>query len=145
MIKTFLLCLITVFAFSCSKKLGPDESLREIVKLSISGKMSKDQLLSATTSPLRDELAALSEEDMNKYLKIEGASKDSFQINLSNCEELVCYLTYTLKYDTSKDGVKTFGVELKKMAELKKVDEKWLLADITDIKTYYEAQQPIEP
>ncbi len=145
MTKILLLCLITFVSTSCTKKLGPDGSVREIVKLSISGKMAKDKILSATTSPLKDELAALSEEDMSKYLKVEGASKDSFQINLSNCEETVCYLTYTLKYDTSKDGVKTFEVELKKMAEMKKVDEKWLLADITDIKTYYEAQQPIEP
>lgn len=145
MLKLLPLLLVLLGFFSCTKKMGPEETLREFVKLSITGKMDRSALLDSTTNPLRAELEVLGDEEMAKYLKIEGASRDSFRVNLSNCQEDTCFLTYTLKYEQSKDGVKTFDIELKKMAELKKVEQNWLLADITDIKTYYEAQQPIEP
>ena len=140
-----LLLISTLAMFACTKKLGPDESLRDFVGKSIRGEFSRDSLLESTTGNLNAELANLDEEEMNKYLRMEGASHESFRINLKNCEGNTCFLTYTLKYEQSKDGQKTFDVELKKMAELRKVEEKWLLADVTDIKTYYEAEQPIEP
>ncbi len=142
----FLLIIVTIVGLSsCSKKLGPEESLREFVRLSISGKMNKGTLLDTTTGQLRTDLEALDEDQMAKYLKVEGATRDSFRVNLSNCQPKVCYLTYTLKYEQATNGVKAFEVELKKMAELRLEDENWLLADITDIKTYYQAEQPIEP
>lgn len=144
MLKALLLISSLVF-ISCTKKLGPDESLRDFVSKSIRGELTRDSLLEATTGDLRTELSNLDEEEMNKYLKMEGASHESFRINLKNCEGTKCFLTYTLKYEQSNEGKKTFDVELKKMAELHKVEDKWLLADVTDIKTYYEAQQPIEP
>lgn len=140
-----VLLISTLALFSCTKKLGPDESLRDFVGKSIRGELTRDSLLEATTGDLKIELESLDEEEMNKYLKMEGASHESFRINLKNCEGDTCFLTYTLKYEQSKDGQKTFDVELKKMAELRKIEEKWLLADVTDIKTYYEAEQPIEP
>lgn len=140
-----LLTLFLAFSFGCTKKLGPEESLREFVRLSINGKMDKSTLLESTTGELKAELDALDEEQMGKYLKVEGASRDSFRVNLNNCQPTICYLTYTLKYEQSSNGSKSFDVELKKMAELRLVEERWLLADITDIKTYYQAEQPIEP
>ncbi len=145
MLRLTILLTAAMALVSCTKKLGPEESLREFVRLSINGKMDKDTLLEATTGDLKTDLAALDEEQMSKYLRVEGASRDSFRINLSNCQPKVCFLTYTLKYEQSSNGVKTFEVELKKMAELRLEEESWLLADITDIKTYYQAEQPIEP
>lgn len=144
--KTKTILLVAIIAvFGCTKKMGPDESLRDFVHNSIRGNLTRDRLLGATTGKLRDELDQLGEEEIAKYLKFTGASRESFRINLKNCESNICYLTYTLKYDLAKDGVKTFEVELKKMAELRLVDEKWLLADVTDIKTFYGSEQPIEP
>ncbi len=140
-----ILILLVSLIVSCSKKLGPEESLREFVRLSINGKMDKATLLDSTTGNLKSELDALDEDQMSKYLKVEGASRDSFRVNLNNCQPTICFLTYTLKYEQSSNGTKSFDVELKKMAELRFVEEKWLLADITDIKTYYQAEQPIEP
>lgn len=144
--KTITIFFVVIMAiFGCTKKMGPEESLRDFVHNSIRGNLTRDRLLSSTTGNLRDELDQLGEEEIAKYLKFTGASRESFRVNLKNCESNVCYLTYTLKYDLAKDGVKAFEVELKKMAELRLVDEKWLLADVTDIKTFYGSEQPIEP
>lgn len=145
MFRLSLLIVAALIVSGCTKKLGPDESLRDFVGKSIRGELTRDSLLDATTGDLNAELASLGEEEMNRYLKMEGASHESFRINLKSCEGDTCFLTYTLKYEQSKDGEKTFDVEIKKMAELRKIEEKWLLADVTDIKTYYEAEQPIEP
>lgn len=139
-----LLIMLTL-SVGCTKKLGPDESLKAFVVKSVRGEFDREELLEATTGTLRAELESLNEEEMAKYLKFEGASHESFRINLKSCEQSKCHLTYTLKYERSNEGTKTFDVELKKIAELHLVNEKWLLADVTDIKTYYEAHQPIEP
>ncbi len=139
-----ILAAITLFG-ACTKKLGPDETLQKIVRMSLDGTMDREDILGLTTGELNAALSDLDDEEMQKYLKLEGAKRDSFKINLSNCENSKCFLTYTLKYDRMQDGIKTFEVELKKIAEMTKVEERWLLSDVTDVKTYYQSEVPIEP
>lgn len=143
--KVSSLIAIVLILCGCTKKLGPNESLQQFVYKSLNGQMSQSDLLELTTGDLHTALSALDETEVADYLKFEGANRESFQINLSNCENDTCYLTYTLKYERTENGEKTFDVELKKIAEMRKVEERWLLADVTDVKTYYQSAQPIEP
>jgi len=97
-----------------------------------------------TTGPIHEKISEMSEEDLEKFLDVKDLKKRKLKVLIKNCEEEICYLTYVLKYVQGADIPKDFTVEVKKIAQINKVDKKWLLADVSNVKTFIEAKKELK-
>jgi hypothetical protein len=70
---------------------------------------------------------------------------ESFKILSKSCQEKKCFLTYSVGYLTKKDDKTITSSEVKKIAEMIQVENKWLIEDVSNIKTYHENLEPINP
>lgn len=140
--------LIIVFAsillaISCTKKLGPEETLREFIDYRFTSNQSAEKIMSFLDGDILEETQEMKDEELKQFLETEKFRKNSFKIIHANCNEDKCFLTYVLKYVETKEEEKS-ETEVKKIAELRKVDENtWKIFDITNVKTYIENKETI--
>jgi len=131
---------------SCLKNnLEPESALQSFIEARSGKTVTRDFLLSHVTGKMRESLKNISDEDFKKYSDLRKIRMGSFKILSKSCQMKLCYLTYTLSYNSQNQGQASFATEVKKIAELVNEDGKWLLADITNIKTYHEALETINP
>ena len=128
-----------MFINSCSKDLGPRESLKNFIDYRFSSSQSFSELEKMTTGQFLDYLRLIEQQSEagsnEKFLKITSEKKlqkKSLKIVSENCEDKKCFVTYILSFS---EGTMA-KVEVKSMAELIKVDKKWLISNINDIKTH---------
>ena len=84
-------------------------------------------------------------EEFIKTTEIQNIKKDSFHILSKSCEEKKCSLTYSLSYKTNKDDKATFSSEVQKIAQMVLIEDKWLIAEVNNVKTFHESLEPINP
>ncbi len=141
--------LLTVFllglaACSPSPK-TPEGLLRMYVHDVTTKKVGKDYYLKYTAGDLLSDVEAIDEDELEKRSYLDNVSNTKVDIINENCREKKCVLTYVVKYET-KDGKKsTFAAETKKLAEFVKEDEEWKISSVTNLKTFFEAKEPISP
>lgn len=143
--KIFCSLIVCFILVNCSKKFGPEGILKKYIENRFEQNPSKDELLSTLTGKMFAELDGLSDEDFQKFYTNVKYKKRKFKILRKRCTGNQCFITYYiayLDYSESKKGVKT---EVKKIAELSKIDDDWKIADVSNIKTYFEANDPITP
>ncbi len=143
----FKLFLLMIFLISCvSDSSSPEGSLKQFVELNFSGSASKNEILSKITGKMRESFELLSEDDFKKSTQFVELQKQGFKVVSKNCEEKRCYITYSLSFrDKSTAERQGFHTEVKKIAELHFDNGKWLIADVSNVKTYLEALDPIQP
>ena len=153
----FLLFTIAALFISCSKDLGPEETLREFINYRFNTGQSKSKVLSYLEETIKEEteqflfineqeLTAEEVEKKNKeielFLNPEGYKKRDFKILHKNCNETRCFITYSLAY-TQGGSENDSLTEVKKIAEIKVFDKEWKIVDITNVKTYIEGKKTI--
>lgn len=69
---------------------------------------------------------------------------ESFKVIDKKCENRTCFLTYTLEYTTKAQNEAQFVSVVKKIAEMKLIQEKWLINKVSDMETTHEGLIPIK-
>lgn len=141
--KWIALLLICV---SCLKdNLSPEAALKSFVEARIDALVTREFILERVTGKMKQSLENISEEEFAKFADLRHVKKDSFKVLSKSCQDKVCFLTYSISYRTTEGDKTTFSSEVKKIAEIINEKGQWLIADVTNIKTYHEALEPISP
>lgn len=145
----FIITLSALFVslIGCQKKhQSPEETLKTYIQRRLDGSLVKrDEILNLSTGKYWSEVNALTDEEFAKYESLKNIKKNSLRLISSKCDDHVCFITYSLSYDTLENNKKTFSSEVKKVAELKQEDGNWKISDINTIKTFHESLEPINP
>lgn len=138
---------LVIFAFvSCvQENLGPEAALKNFIEIRIGNVVPRDAILEKVTGKMKQSLENISDEDFEKFSDLRNVKKSSFKILSKSCQEKTCYITYSISYETIKEDKTFFSSEVKKIAELVQEKENWLIADVSNIKTYHESLEPINP
>jgi len=141
-----LLIILSLALFSCQKENTPSSALHQYVSNYINNKDTRESLLKSTTGPLQEKLLSLTDEQWKDFLVNERIKKKSLKVLLKSCVgEEKCYLTYSFAYKSPKDSPKkNYTVETKKIAELRKDDGLWKIANVSNVKTYIESSKNID-
>jgi hypothetical protein len=79
---------------------------------------------------------------IHQSLFINNVQQNSFKVLSKSCQENKCFLTYSISFKTTVES-SHFQSEVKKIAEIQLVDGRWLIAEVSNVKTYHEAMEPI--
>ena len=139
----FPLLLILV---SCNQDhQDPESALKSFIETRIGNVVSREQILEKVTGKMKQSLENISEEEFKKFSDLRNINKGSFRVLSKSCQKNTCFLTYSVSYNTNKNGEHTFSTEVKKIAELAIENGRWLISDVTNIKTYHESLETINP
>lgn len=124
---------------------SPEAALKNFVEARMGTLVTRDYVLERVTGKMRQSLENISEEEFAKFADLRGVKKDSFKILSKSCQEKKCFITYSVGYQTIEKDRPAFVTEVKKIAEIQSEEGKWLIAEVSNIKTYHEALEPINP
>lgn len=140
------LYLFLFLAVSCLEdNLSPESALKTFVEARMGNVVTRDYILERVTGKMKQSLENISEEEFNKFADLRNVKKDSFKVLSKSCQEKKCYITYSVSYQTMEESKSAYVSEVKKIAEVINENGKWLIADVSNIKTYHEALQTIDP
>lgn len=141
-----LIIPLVLILSSCVKDAkSPDFVLKDFIDTGAGNIITREYVLSHVTGKMLQSFENMNEEDFKKFADMRNIKKNSFKVLSKSCQEKRCFLTYLVGYQTMKDDRSTFISEVKKIAEVIEVDGSWLIADISNIKTYHESLEPINP
>lgn len=142
----WLLPLLFLLASCLEDNLSPEAALKSFVEARMGNVVTREFVLERVTGKMKQSLENISDEEFQKFADLRNVKKDSFKVLSKSCQDKQCYLTYSVSYKTSGEGEgATFVSEVKKIAEIVNENGKWLIADVSNIKTYHEALDPISP
>ncbi len=143
---TLFILLTVLLTLSCvDDKLSPESALKNFVEARFEAVVTKNFVLERVTGKLKQGLENTSDEEFAKFSDLRKMKKDSFKILTKSCQEKQCFITYSVAYKTNEDDKTVYTTEVKKIAELQNIEGKWLIADVSNVKTYVEAIEPINP
>lgn len=137
------LILILLLLASCTKKESAEDVLAAFIKYRFNSYQDKPMLVEMTTGLLNEKISDMDEETFKLFTSTSDLKMRKYKVILSKCSEESCYLTYTLSYDESDEQGRKYETEIKKIAELSKVDDRWKISDVTNVKTFIDAKRPI--
>lgn len=144
-LRILFLSLVLV-AFSCSKKVDPEGILRSYVKTRFEKRLvPKSELLPYLTGDFHSKIEAMDEEEFKSFTNLKDLVYKDLKIILKNCTEDICQLTYLLRYKKFEGGPEKHSVEVKNVARLVKVEDRWKIDDVLSVKTYIESKKEITP
>ncbi len=139
-----LLCALLFLLVSCLEdNRSPEAALKDFIEIRIGNVVTKSSLIEKVTGKMRASLESVTDEEFQQFADLRNVQKDSFKILSKSCQEETCFITYSISYKTKQNDKNAFSSEVKKIAELSLVTGKWLIADVTNIKTYHEGLEPI--
>ena len=142
----FVILATLLILVSCIKDdLSPEAALKDFVESRIGQVIEKDFVLERTTGRMLQSFQNMPDEDFAKFADMRNIKTESFKILSKSCQEKRCFLTYSIGYLTKKDDKTVTSSEVKKIAEMIQVENKWLIEDVSNIKTYHESLEPINP
>ena len=145
MINKFLI-LILLTACSYSPK-SPEGLIKMFVKDTSSKNVDREYYEKFTTGEILEAADTLTDEELENNSKMGNVKKAETKIVMKKCEsEQKCVVTYIVEYtyQSSSEDKASFKNEVKKIAEVEKVDGSWKIASVTNLKTYIEANEPID-
>lgn len=126
--------------------LSPESALKGYMEGRMGSVVTREFVLERVTGKMKQSFENMSDEDFSKSADMRNVKKDSFKILSKSCQEKKCFITYSVAYSTeNQDDKVTFTSEVKKIAEVVSEDGKWLITDVSNIKTYHESLEPINP
>lgn len=147
--KMWILPLLFVLTSCMEDKSTPESALKNFIEERVGKVVNRNYIMERVTGKMAATLESMPEEEFTKFADLRNVEKSSFKVLSKSCQEKKCFLTYSISYKTEKKDEKTPGAtftsEVKKIAEIISVDGKWLIADVSNIKTYHEALEPISP
>ena len=123
---------------------SPESALKEFIEVRLEKNVGRSDILDKLTGKMRISIESMDDEDYQKFSDLRQYKRESFRIISKSCQEKRCYVTYALSYRTAPENKATWTSEVKKIVELHWVEGKWLIADVSNIKTYHESVQTIE-
>jgi hypothetical protein len=143
--KIFVLTLLFVFASCIKNDLSPEAALRDFVESRIGKVINRDFVLERVSGKMLQSFENMSQEDFEKFADMKNIKSDNFKVLSKSCQQTKCFITYSISYVTMNEKKSQYSSEVKKIAELVQVENKWLIADVSNIKTYHESLEPINP
>ncbi len=136
-----VLPLLVILTSCVEDKKTPESALKSFIEEQIGKVVTKNFVMERVTGKMAAIIGSMSETDFQKFADLRNMERSSFKILSKSCQDKKCFLTYAIAYKTDK----TFSTEVKKIAEIISIEGKWLIADVSNIKTYHEAMEPISP
>lgn len=143
--KIYLFSLLFLLTACMQDAKSPDGALQDFVEARIGKVVTRDFVLEKVTGKMLQSFENMSDEDFTKFADMRNIKRESFKILSKSCQDKKCFITYSVAYNTGDNDKKAFASEVKKIAEMNLVDGRWLIADVSNIKTYHEALEPINP
>lgn len=140
-----MLPLLFLLTACFEDNLSPEAAVKSFVEGRLGTVVDRDFIFNRVTGKMRQSLENVSEEEFNKFADLRGVQRESFKILSKSCQEKKCFITYALSFRTKENDKLRFTSEVKKIAEVVNENGKWLIADVSNIKTYHEALEPINP
>jgi hypothetical protein len=141
--KYFFLLFIIAGCFDRSD--SPEGALRDFTLARLEKVVERDFVVARTTGKMRVSVESMSDEQFRLFSDLRKYKRDTFKIISKSCQEKRCYVTYSLGYhEEAADSKKGWISEVKKIAEIIWVEGKWLIADVSNIKTYHETSTTID-
>jgi hypothetical protein len=141
----WLIPLLFLLTGCFEDSLSPEAALKNFIESRIGNVVTREFILERVTGKMRQSFENMSEEDFQKSSDMRNVKKDSFKVLSKSCQEKKCFLTYSIAYQTNNEDKKAYTSEVKKIAEIVSEEGKWLIEDVSNIKTYHEALEPINP
>jgi hypothetical protein len=142
--KKMIYLLSFVVMFSCTKGADTPEGLiKTFVKDVATKKIDRDYYQKYTTGKFLAVVEDQSDEDLEKNTRMPGVKRVNVKILSKNCDGPKCIITYIVSYLTQTKEDSNFKSEVKKIAEVIKVEEYWKLANLRNLKTYHESTTAI--
>lgn len=124
---------------------SPESALKDFVESRLERVATRSAVLERTTGKMRLSLEAMDDHDFEQFADLRQYKRESFRIISKACQEKKCYVTYSLSYrKTPQAGSIEWSSEVKKIVEILWIEGKWLIADVSNIKTYHESGQAID-
>lgn len=142
MVLKLLICIFLLQGCFPKKALKPEDALREYISYRFTQGQSKEKLLDLTTGEVRAKVESLTDEQFKRYINTSVYRLKNVKVVLKSCSETQCSITYIISYDKA-EGEPQLS-EIKKIAELEKIDGHWKIKDVSTVKTYFESDVPIE-
>lgn len=131
---------------ACQTEQTPESSLRSYITYANTGNATKEGFIERSTGDLRATLETMDEADFETFAKqMKHSVQKDLDINKKNCQDLKCFITYTIEYDAESEEGPVYRVDVRKIAELVKEDEKWKIASVENVKSYYEGSSELTP
>jgi hypothetical protein len=145
--KYILLSFLWLLTSCLNSDMSPESALKDFVEGRIGKVVEREFVLERVTGKMLQSFENMTDEDFAKFADMKNIKSESFKILSKSCQEKKCFLTYSVGYMTKdKEGDKVqFVSEVKKIAEMIQVEKKWLISDVSNIKTYHESKEPISP
>ncbi len=141
--KLLLFSLLFLIVSCLEDNRSPEAALKDFIDIRIGNVVTRTSLIEKVTGKMRQSLENVTDDDFQKFADLRNVERESFKILSKSCQEETCFITYSISYKTKQDDKAAFTSEVKKIAELNLVSGKWLIADVTNIKTYHESLEPI--
>ncbi len=139
--------LISIALFSLvacvSTNNSPEGSLEDFIEARIGKVVDREFVLERVTGKMLQSFENMSDEDFSKFSDMSNVKTDSFKVLSKSCSDKKCFITYSVGYLTKRDDKVVFSSEVKKIAEVVQIGAKWLIADVSNIKTYHESLESI--
>ncbi len=145
----FLLVLLVVGLVSCDKGAKTPEGLIKLFVSEVtSKKVDKEFFEKYTTGKLLESVNQLEESEMEEFLdksmkRLTKVQNPKIEISNKVCAGEKCTVTYIVKFDFKNKEEGDFESEIKKVATVVKDGETWKISEVSNVKSYYNAQQPI--
>ena len=131
---------------SCMKNdLSPEATLKDFVDSRIGKVVDREFVLERVTGKMLQSFENMAPADFDKFADMKNIKIDSYKMLSKSCQDKKCFITYSVSYLTKIDDKAQFSSEVKKIAEMVQVENKWLISDVSNIKTYHESLEPINP
>lgn len=141
--KLFLSIALFALVACVSTNNTPEGALQDFVEARIGKVVDREFILERVTGKMLQSFENMSDEDFLKFSDMSNVKTDSFKVLSKSCTDKKCFVTYSVGYLTKKDDKVVFSSEVKKIAEVLQVGAKWLIADVSNIKTYHESLESI--
>ncbi|WPU65328.1 hypothetical protein [Peredibacter starrii] len=141
----WILPVLLILAACNQDNLSPESALKSYMDGRMGTIVTRDFILERVTGKMKQSFENMDDEEFKKASDMTNIKKESFKILSKSCQEKKCFLTYSVAYQTKAEEKTTFATEVKKIAEVVNEGGKWLISDVSNIKTYHEALEPINP
>lgn len=123
----------------------PESALKSYVEGRIGQVVTREYMLERVTGKMQQVIENISDEEFKKFSDLRNVQRNSFKVLSKSCQEKKCFMTYSITFVTKEGDRSVYSTDVKKIAEVVFVEGKWLIADVSNIKTYHEALEPINP
>ena len=142
--RRLLFIIVALSITSCFKEKGAEETLTTFIKERFNGSLDRNEMGDYLSGQMRESIMAMEEDDFEKFSDLSKFKKKIFKITHANCSEAKCFITYLISYDQYGEKVKDYRVDNKKIAEMVKVETSWKIENVTNVKTYIDAENALQ-